>query len=146
MQHSITNRLDEVYEATSELREIQTRIKKLDDERAELEGRAENILSRLANAAATALEGGAVQAPIFRSQPKQRSLAERILGLFDDRPDMELGAGDIANHFGLIGDTARNTIRGTLSRLNSEGRIKKVSYGKYRRRDDDSSPGVRTVA
>lgn len=141
--NSVTKRIDEVAAITSKLRDIRTRLGQIDEERATLEAHAEKLLGFLAARAAQQQrpsrhdqveDANAVMPGMMtfvRLATDRLSLTDKIISVLDANPTSELGATDLAAALGLSGESSTNTIRGTLSRLNAEGRIRKTGFGKY---------------
>jgi hypothetical protein len=143
---SISQRIDDVIDATLSLRDIRNRLAELDEERSALESKAQRLLEKVAGTAASALRPEAVPANA-RKLPRgslttfvnhfvspdagRASLTDRIIQFMAVDSSLEYGATELAAAMGLSGESVVNTIRGTLSRLANENRIRRARYGKY---------------
>lgn len=70
------------------------------------------------------------------------AIPARIVALLDSEPNSSFSAPDIAKRFGESDST--NSIRGALSRLARDGKIEKVSHGKYKALAKSPKPSAST--
>ncbi len=63
-------------------------------------------------------------------QPREGNLAELVIAGLNKKRGHDFSIAEIANEIGLTGDL--KSLRGTLSRLTRERRIRKIARGKYR--------------
>ena len=122
MSHLLTS-VEQVLEATEDLRSLRNRLAELEAERREVE---EKIQQRLAQIA------GATGSDVSSNRTSEEStIPQRILAVMQREPDAVFTAMDFATRWHANSDRLINTYRAALSRLSRRGKINRVGFGRY---------------
>jgi len=112
--------IQRVIEVSQHLTELRRRLDELNGERSALEGQIAKCLEQLATLTAGQL-----------IPPATGSLAERIIWLLRRDPKHPLAPSDVAYALGIQSKREIMNVRGLMSRMGREGRLRRVSHGRY---------------
>jgi hypothetical protein len=129
----MTDAVDHVIEVSRRLLQLRERLAQLDGERAEIEAQIAHCLSDISTTAAQAPAAARIpavaQAPAPAVLDHRHLLPDRVLSLLNHYPERSFGAFEIAQELGSLG--GETNIRMVLARMAKDGRVVRVSYGRY---------------
>lgn len=120
---SLRSTTDSVIEATERLQRLRGRLQELDQERFSVERQIEASLKEIAAAALTPVEPSTPAAPA--------NTAERILSTLNANPEMTFTASDLQRMWHGKGGATLVGFRAALSRLATQRKIRRVTFGRY---------------
>ena len=125
---SVLSTADRVIEATGELQELRSRLAELDAERAVVEKRIESLLAEIGTATHSAAPAAGSTFSI-RRHASEATTSEKIISMLENKPDGIFNTLDIAKRWN---DVRRiDVYRSALSRLSSQGKIRRIRQGWY---------------
>ena len=140
---TLLQNVEHVLEAMTDLRDLRNRLAAIDEERVIVEQQIRSRLSQIASAAEVVQP--VVEAALPPSTPathpastgaarpaRNSGMTERVLATVQQHAaTSSIGALDIGRLWNQTDDSTINSIRAALSRLTSDSKIRKMSYGRY---------------
>ena len=116
----MSEQIQRVVECSQRLIELRHRLDEVEEQRNAIRGEIDRCLEQLAT-----LTGGQLV------PPPNSSPSSRVIWLLRRDPAHPIAPSDVAYALGITGRSELRALRGLMSRMAREGRLRRVGHGRY---------------